>query len=227
DVVIPFYIKKFDSLDFIYPWNNISSQDFITENTNPLVDDSYFNNKQEFINNIRHIFTANSNVTYQHIFEKIIETGIRNQTNVYIILIDCNKEHSNLNDIKRKFLFLTLINSNLNKMDFEKIAKSENEVIFKIPCSQYLIRIVSEEVKLEQISQNIQALKFTIYSDDLSAILNVRQCLLDRIHTISNNIQINQIYSKSNSIDNDIIYEIKKAIIYTLDSIILSQKNKE
>lgn len=33
-------------------------------------------------------------------------------------------------------------------MDFEKIAKSENEVIFKIPCSQNPIRIVSKEGKL-------------------------------------------------------------------------------
>jgi len=80
---------------------------------------------------------------------------------------------------------------------------------------------------LEEISPNIQAVKFSIYGDDLSTILSVRQCLLDRIHTISNNIQVNQVYLKSNNIDKDIIYEIKKAIIYTLDTIILSQKIRE
>ncbi|ORX43376.1 hypothetical protein BCR36DRAFT_261973, partial [Piromyces finnis] len=220
DVIIPFFIKKYDNLDFIYPWNVTSKNNYTTENTNYLINENYFNDKPQFINNIRHLFAASSN-------EKIIDTGIRNQTSIYVILVNCNEEHSDLNDIKRKFLFLTLINPNLNKTDFEKIAKSENEVVFKIPCSQYPIKIELKEVKLDQISQNIQALKLTIYSDDISSTLNVRQCLLDRIHTISNNIQINKVYSKFNGINNDIIYEIKKTIIYTLDSIIFSQKNKE
>lgn len=219
DVIIPFYIKKFDKLDFIYPWNE-TTQNYIIENTNPILEESYFNNKQEFLTYIRQIFTANSN-------EKILETGIRNQKDIYTILVDCNKENSNLIDISKKFLFLTLINPNLNRHDFEKIAKSENQVIFKIPGSIHPIKIVSENVQLEEISPNIQAVKFSIYGDDLSTILSVRQCLLDRIHTISNNIQVNQVYLKSNNIDKDIIYEIKKAIIYTLDTIILSQKIRE
>ncbi|ORX85519.1 hypothetical protein BCR32DRAFT_265578 [Anaeromyces robustus] len=227
DVVIPFYIKKYDNLDFIYPLEEVTKS-YVTENTNPLIEESYFNNKQELLSEIRHIFNSSSNDTF------LIDSKIQHQRDIYIILVDCNKENSNLFEIKNKFLFLTLISSNLVKSDFEKIAKRENEVIFKIPSSSKPIKIISQEIKLENITPNIQALKFSIFGEDLSAILSVRQCLLDRIHTISNNIQVNQFLLKSNDIlksknnmTMDVIYEIKKAIILTLDTIILSQKKKQ
>ncbi|ORY24923.1 hypothetical protein LY90DRAFT_514391 [Neocallimastix californiae] len=218
DIIIPFFVKKFDNLDFIYPSNEIT-KDFNIERTNPLLEETSFNCKQEFINEVRHIFNSNSD-------DIIIESGVKKQTDIYVILVDCNKEGIFLEEIQKKFLFLTLINPEINKSDFEEIAKADNEVIFKIPGSNYPIKIVSDEILIDQIPQNIQTIKLSIFGDDLSAIHSVRQCLLDRIHTISNNIQMNKIHINTNDVDKSIIYEIKKAIIFTLDSVMLNQKNK-